>query len=70
VIHHLKLVLAVDSSFFILHTYYSWSFAPRRLEVALELPLCVVNLGKFVLPFFVIVSSSRVSWYLLERGKD
>jgi hypothetical protein len=54
---------------FILHTFYSWSFAPRWLEVALELPLGVVSLGKFVLPFFVIVSSSMVSWWLLERGK-
>jgi hypothetical protein len=27
--------------------------------VALELPLCVVSLGKFVLPIFMIVSSSR-----------
>jgi hypothetical protein len=35
---------------FILHDYYSWSFSPRWLEVALELPLCVVSLGKFVLP--------------------
>jgi hypothetical protein len=41
-----------------LHAFYSWSFAPRRLEVALELPLCVVRLGKFVFPF-VIVSISR-----------
>jgi hypothetical protein len=30
--------------------------------VALELPLGVVSLENFVLPFFVIVSSSRVSW--------
>jgi hypothetical protein len=44
---------------FILHTYYSWSYAPRRLEVALKLPLYVVSLGKFVLPFVVIVGSSR-----------
>jgi hypothetical protein len=35
---------------FILHAYYSWSFAPRRLEVTLELPLCVVSLVKFLLP--------------------
>jgi hypothetical protein len=54
---------------FILHTSYSWSVAPRRLEVAREPPLGVVSLEKFVLPFFVIVSSSRVSWWLLERGK-
>jgi hypothetical protein len=54
---------------FILHAYYFWSFAPRRLEVVLELPLGVVSLEKFILPFFVIVSSSRVSWWLLEREK-
>jgi hypothetical protein len=35
---------------FILHTFYSWSFAPRRLEVSLKLPLYVVRLRKFVLP--------------------
>jgi hypothetical protein len=39
---------------FILHACYSWSLAPRWLEVALELPLNVVNQGKFVLPIFVI----------------
>jgi hypothetical protein len=49
----------LDSWIFILHTYYSWSCAPRWLEVALELPLCVMSLGEFVLPIFVIVSSSR-----------
>jgi hypothetical protein len=54
---------------FFLRAYYSWSFAPRWLDVALELPLGVLSLGKFVLPFFVIVSSSRVSWWLLESGK-
>jgi hypothetical protein len=54
---------------FILHAYYSWSFAPRQLEVALELPLYVVSLGKFVLPFFVIVSSSNSSLWSLEWGK-
>jgi hypothetical protein len=31
------------------HAFYSWSFAPRRLEVALELPLCVGSLRKFEL---------------------
>jgi hypothetical protein len=31
---------------FILHAYYSWSLAPRRLEVALELPLGVVSHDK------------------------
>jgi hypothetical protein len=35
---------------FILHAYYSWSLPPRWLEVALELPLGVVSLGRFVLP--------------------
>jgi hypothetical protein len=28
---------------FILHAYYSWNLAPKRLEVALELPLGVVS---------------------------
>jgi hypothetical protein len=32
------------------HAFYSWTFAPRRLEVTLELPLCVVSLKKFLLP--------------------
>jgi hypothetical protein len=59
----------LDCWIFILCAYYSWSFAPRWLEVALELPLGVVSLGKFVLPIFVIVSSSRVSWWLFERVK-
>jgi hypothetical protein len=54
---------------FILHAYYSWSFAPRWLEVSLELPLCAVSLGRFVLPFFVIVSSSSSSLWPLEWGK-
>jgi hypothetical protein len=54
---------------FILCAYYSCSFAPRRLDAALELPLGVVSIEKFVLPIFVIVSSSMVSWWLLERGK-
>jgi hypothetical protein len=54
---------------FILSAYYSWSLAPRWFEVALEVPLCVVSLGKFVLPIVVIVSSSRSSWWPLERGK-
>jgi hypothetical protein len=54
---------------FILRAYYSWSLAPRWLEIALELPLCMVSLGKFVLPIVVIVSSSRSSWWPLERGK-
>jgi hypothetical protein len=53
---------------FIFHASYFWSFAPKWLEVVLELPLGVMSLGKFVLSFFVIVSSSRVSWWLLERG--
>jgi hypothetical protein len=35
---------------FILHAFYFWSFAPRRLEVVVELPFCVVSLEKFVLP--------------------
>jgi hypothetical protein len=34
---------------FILRAYYSWRFAPRRLEVSLELLLCVVIFEKFVL---------------------
>jgi hypothetical protein len=42
--------------------YYSWSLAPIWLEVALEISLGVVSLGKFVLPIFMIVSSSRVPW--------
>jgi hypothetical protein len=54
---------------FILHAYYSWSIGPKWLEVALELPLCVVSLEKFVLPIFMVVSGSRLSWWLLERGK-
>jgi hypothetical protein len=54
---------------FILHAYYSWSLPPRLLEVALEISLCVVSLGKLVLPIVVIVSSSRSSWWPLERGK-
>jgi hypothetical protein len=47
VIHLLKLVLVAEpsSSHFLL-----WDCAPRQLEVALELPLCVVSIGKFVLP--------------------
>jgi hypothetical protein len=48
VIHHLKLVLAVESSFSARITLRA--FAPRWLEVALELPLYVVSLGKFVSP--------------------
>jgi hypothetical protein len=48
----------LDCRIFILHAFYSWNFAPRRLEVALELPLYMMSLEKFVLPF-VIVSSSR-----------
>jgi hypothetical protein len=54
---------------FILHAYYSWSVTPRWLEVVLKLPLGMVSLGKFVLPFFVIVNSSRVSWWLLDRER-
>jgi hypothetical protein len=46
---------------FILHAFYSWSFAPRWLEISLKLLLCVVSIGKFVLPIFVIVSISRTS---------
>jgi hypothetical protein len=53
----------------ILHAYYSWSFAPRWLAVALDLLLYVVSLGKFVLPIFVIVSSLRASLWWLEWGK-
>jgi hypothetical protein len=49
----------LGSWIFILHTCYYWNIAPRRLKVALELPLCVVSLEKFVLPIFVTVSSSR-----------
>jgi hypothetical protein len=49
----------LGSWIFILHAFYSWSYAPRWLEVALELPLYVVSLGIFVLPIFVIVISSR-----------
>jgi hypothetical protein len=60
----------LDCWIFILYAYHSWSLAPRLLEVAPELPLCVVRLEKFVLPIFVIVSSSRLSWWLLERGKS
>jgi hypothetical protein len=57
VIHLFKLDLTVESSSFTLIT-----LGPLLLddfEVALELPLCVVSLRKFVLPIFVIVSSSR-----------
>jgi hypothetical protein len=48
---------------FILHGFYSWSVAPRWLKVALKLPLCVVSIGKFVLPIVFIVSSSRFDLY-------
>jgi hypothetical protein len=57
VIHHLKLILTVESSFFMLIT-----LTPRRLEVTLELLLCVVSLRKFVLLIVVIVSRLRSSW--------
>jgi hypothetical protein len=57
VIHHLKLVLAVESLSSTLIT-----LGALLLDITLELPLCVVSVGKLVLPFFVIVSRSRVSW--------
>jgi hypothetical protein len=56
VIHLLKLISAVESSSSMIITLGA---QPRLLEVALKLSLYVVSLGKFVLPIFVIVSSSR-----------
>jgi hypothetical protein len=53
----------LGSWIFTLHAYYYCSFAPRWLDIALELPLCVVSLEKFVLPIFVIVSSSRLVFH-------
>jgi hypothetical protein len=49
---------------FICYACYYWSFAPRRLEVALELLLCVVSLGKFVLP---LCDSDHLSEQRAER---
>jgi hypothetical protein len=57
----------LDCWIFILHTYYSWSFTSKRLEVAIEPPLGVMSLEKFVLSIFVIVISSMVFWWLLKR---
>jgi hypothetical protein len=54
---------------FILHACYSWSFAPRWLEVALELSLCVMSLGKFVLPLCDSEQLKVWSWWSLEWGK-
>jgi hypothetical protein len=54
---------------FILHAYYSWSFTPRRLEVALELLFCVVSIGMFVLPHCDSEQLKVWSLWSLEWGK-
>jgi hypothetical protein len=64
---HLQAYL--DTWIFILHAFYSWSFAPRQLEIALELPLCVVSLGKFVLPLCDSEQLKVRSLWSLEWGK-
>jgi hypothetical protein len=59
----------IDTWILILYACYYWSFAPRRLEIALELPLCVVSLEKFILPLYD--SEQLKVWFLwsLEWGK-
>jgi hypothetical protein len=39
-----------------------YELLPTLLRVALELPLCVMSLRKSILPIFMIVGNSMMSW--------